>query len=148
NVASDQDLSVKAAPELRSHDKPYAEEIRRLQSVISSIQSPEERRKQAFEEVISRFQDVAVAVAEKIVMDDSTELAMRAVQVLSAALGQVGQRTEASPSRLVANDQKQLTMARQALGRALTDPRGEVRAAAREALIAVSDEAAITSVKE
>jgi hypothetical protein len=154
NVAPDQNWSANLDAGSGAYYSEHKDEIRGLQRVIENRESPIEDRKQRFEELTARFKDIALPIAAKLVEDSSTDLALKAVEVLSNALG-IGspgtgspdRQTEPALSRAAISVERQ-QLARQALRGALADGRADVRSAARQALIPLSDEAAIRSVKE
>jgi hypothetical protein len=140
-------------PRVRAYYQKYEGEIARLRSIAENGDSPVAERTRAFQELILSFKDVAFLSAAKLVKDRSTPIARQAVEVLSSAIG-MGSHADATKDHQeqasMASDYvgKQENVARQALREAIKDPRPEVGSPARQALLPLSDEAAIASVKE
>jgi len=140
-------------PALAAYYREHAGDVERLQSTVENKAAPMNARQQAFAELSRDYPDSAVVSAAKIITDPSTEIALKATEILANSVVMSGHGTQlvamAAPMSPIQAYHKSLhDSSRNALRVALNDPRPEVRTAAVRALVPLSDEAAITVLQQ
>lgn len=140
---------------LQSYYRENAAEIKRLQDIVENASAAEDQRKKALGELAFKFEDASLPLAAKLVSDPATGLASDAVNLLSNSIvmanhgdhtGNHPPDTTLSPWSNYVTAQHEI--ARDALRKALTDPRPDIRAISLRGLLSLSDEVALKSVQE